>query len=190
MSPSMNALAELLTMMLADFRTSLLLVLLLLAAFIDWRSYRIPNWLTLGGAAVALAYSAWAPSAQAVGFWWALGGLALGLVLMLPFYLLGVMGAGDVKLMAMVGAFLGLSCIGPAVLFVFIAGGLAALLYAFSHAAWLPLLGNLRVLIADAFGGSAAGSDKARPSVGRLPYGMSIGAGTTVYVVAHQLGYV
>ena len=190
MSPSFNALTELLTMLLMDVRMSALLLLLLLAAIIDWRSYRIPNWLTLSGAVIALTYSVWSPSAQGPGFWWALGGLALGLALMLPFHLMGVMGAGDVKLMAMAGAFLGLSSTGPAVLFVFIAGGLAALLHTLVRGTWLALLTNLTVLAEHTFRTSGGAADKVRPSVGKLPYGVSIWAGTTTYVLAQQLGYV
>ncbi len=43
----------------------------------------------------------------ALGLWKALAGLGLGLLIMLPLYMLRALGAGDVKLMAMVGAFLG-----------------------------------------------------------------------------------
>ena len=102
-----QALLSLLWMLLSDPRILVLFALLLIASVNDWRSYRIPNWLTFGGWLFALlsgVLMARTPSAGAIQ---ALSGLALGFVLLLPCYALGVMGAGDVKLMAMVGAFLG-----------------------------------------------------------------------------------
>ena len=75
-------------------------------------------------------------------------------------------------------------------LFVFIAGGLAALLHTLVRGTWLALLTNLTVLAEHTFRTSGGAADKVRPSVGKLPYGVSIWAGTTTYVLAQQLGYV
>jgi prepilin signal peptidase PulO-like enzyme (type II secretory pathway) len=74
------------------------------AVVIDVRTRRIPNWLTGGLAAggFGLAFGG-----GSVTPWQALLGLALGLALMLPGHVIGATGAGDVKLMAAVGAFLG-----------------------------------------------------------------------------------
>ena len=52
-----KALLELLGMLFADPRHSILLALLLIASISDCRSYRIPNWLTFGGTTFALLYS-------------------------------------------------------------------------------------------------------------------------------------
>jgi prepilin peptidase CpaA len=125
----------------------LLIALLLLAVCIDWRTLRIPNWLTGGGAALALALSltgAWPSQPQP---WQALAGLGLGLGLMLPLYLLGVMGAGDVKLMAMAGAYLGPQPTWQAVLWVWFTGGLIALAVVAGRHAWRALAINLRELL-------------------------------------------
>ena len=69
---------------------------LAVAVVIDLRSRRIPNWLTgsMMVAGFALAVSG-------------LGGVALGLLLMLPGHIIGATGAGDVKLMAAIGGFVG-----------------------------------------------------------------------------------
>src|SRR5688500_13934209 len=77
-----------------------LAMLVIAAAVIDVQSLRIPNWLTVGGMVLGLAWNTAVASASLAGFLWALGGLAVGLVVLLPFYAVRVMGAGDVKLMA------------------------------------------------------------------------------------------
>ncbi len=82
-----------------------LLAMLLIAAVIDVRERRIPNWLSLtlafsGLAQSFLLASTVAPAQAALG---ALIGFGLCFV---PFAL-GAMGGGDVKLMAAVGAWLG-----------------------------------------------------------------------------------
>jgi prepilin peptidase CpaA len=190
-----SALLELLSMLLADPRYSILLALLLIACVSDCRSLRIPNWLTIGGSTFALLYSWVLPFSPQLGFGWALGGLALGLCFMLPLYMLGVMGAGDVKLMAMVGAFLGLTPTLYAVLFVFVCGGLSALAYSAWRHALPQLLRNvqrkLQSLLVSTVGGTVAHAPRAgRPSVGRMPYALSIALGTLLFLLARQLGHV
>ena len=93
-----------------DFSTLLLLLMLLCACWKDIRSHRVPNRLVLagivGGVSLHLWFLGWPGIAAS------LAGLLLGGLILLPFYLLKVnrqrlMSAGDVKLMAAVGAFLG-----------------------------------------------------------------------------------
>ena len=71
----------------------------------DWRSRRIPNWLTVPGLAIGIAVNSWAsgwPGLRA-----SLLGAAMGLALLLPFVLVRSLGAGDWKLVGALGAFLG-----------------------------------------------------------------------------------
>lgn len=190
---SLYAIAELLSMLIIDPRTGVLLVLLVIAAIIDFRIYRIPNWLTFSGAAYALLYSIVVPFSLFHGFLWALGGFAIGLLVLLPLRVIRVMGAGDVKLMAMTGAFLGVSDTLYAIVFTFITGGIAALLYAAYHRVMGRMLGNIKTSAELAYlsavsGALASGATHVHQSVGKLPYGVSICIGTTVYVVVKQLG--
>lgn len=85
--------------------TLLLLVLLIMAAVIDLRQHRVPNWLSLGGAVLALLTYAELLGTGNIGLLAGMGSWAIGLAVFLPLYLLGGMGAGDVKLMAMAAAF-------------------------------------------------------------------------------------
>jgi prepilin peptidase CpaA len=191
---SLDALLELLLMLLTEPRTGVLFALLAVAAVIDWRVYKIPNWLTLGGTAFALVYSVFVPFSRDAGILWALGGMLLGFLVMLPMYALRVMGAGDVKLMAMVGAFLGLNDTFYALIFALVAGGVAAILVALLRKSMWRMVRNIKRVVQAASHAALGGMKPqvyldAGDSVGKLPYGVSICAGTVIYLVAKQLGY-
>jgi prepilin peptidase CpaA len=83
----------------------LLTVVLVTAMCTDLRSSRIPNWLTFPAMGVALLAHAWLAGLPGVLF--SLSGLGTGLGLFLLIHLSGSIGAGDVKLMAAVGAIVG-----------------------------------------------------------------------------------
>ena len=85
--------------------TIALLLILMLASWTDFQQHRIPNILSLGGILLGTALHTWISGIS--GFATSLAGAAVGIAILLPFYLRGGMGAGDVKLMGAVGAFLG-----------------------------------------------------------------------------------
>ncbi|HYQ72616.1 MAG TPA: prepilin peptidase [Gammaproteobacteria bacterium] len=93
---------------LATYQISTLLLLSLLAtaAMIDLRCHRVPNLLSIGGLLLCLGLNIWFLGFGTQGLLSALGGALLALVIFLPFYSAGGMGAGDVKLMVMAAAFL------------------------------------------------------------------------------------
>lgn len=190
----LDSLAELLLMLLKDERIMILLGLLTVASISDYRSYRIPNWLTVGGMTTGLIYSAIVPFSVKLGFLWALGGLAVGLLVLLPLYAFRMLGAGDVKLMAMVGAFLGVTDVLHVVVYSLIAGGIAALGFALFNRVLGQMFANVRELVHSTIWVAFAGYKpdmRIAPgkSVGRLPYAVCISVGTLYYVVANQLGY-
>ena len=190
-----NAVLELLAMLATDVRMLVLFALLGVAAVSDWRFYRIPNWLTFGGALFALIAGTLAARTPTVGALSAFGGLAVGFGAMLTFYVVGIMGAGDVKLMAMAGAFLGPQQTLMAVLCTFIVGGVVALAFAIHRRRLGHMLANVKaaaqgMAVSSIVGIRPTGHVPAEQSVGKLPYGICIAAGTVINVLAHQLGYV
>src|SRR5437764_10721173 len=76
-----------------------------LCAVVDYRSQRIPNWLTVPAAVLGLAYSTLAP--HGIGLGWSLAGFFVGFSLLILPWLLGGGGMGDVKMLAALGAWLG-----------------------------------------------------------------------------------
>jgi prepilin peptidase CpaA len=75
------------------------------ASFDDLRRRSIANWINLAGLAAGLLYHTVERGVR--GLAWSAGGAALGFAVLLVFYCLGGMGAGDVKLSAAFGALLG-----------------------------------------------------------------------------------
>ncbi|HSL78534.1 MAG TPA: A24 family peptidase, partial [Pseudolabrys sp.] len=164
-------------------------------AVIDVRTSRIPNWLVFAGALYGLAYNAISPLyARDIGILFALGGLAVGLAALLPAYLFRVMGAGDVKLMAMVGAFLGAWATVGAVLATLVAGGVLAIAVALWSGRTVRMLRNVaavsRGTVLALTTGMTGLAVHDGPSAGKMPYGVAIAAGTIAYLVLSQLGFV
>jgi prepilin peptidase CpaA len=171
--------------------TIALIAMLLTAAVIDVRSHRIPNWLTGGGIVIALVFAAVGVPPQQEGFLSSLGGMATGLAVLLPMYLLRVMGAGDVKLMGMVGAFVGFPDIVYAVLWSLCFGGFVALAFAIYRRALRRVASNVTHIIHSLAFAAAAGIRPSpmsgRTSIGRFPFGVSIALGTTFWLAMRQL---
>jgi prepilin peptidase CpaA len=95
------------------------------AGWTDWRSRRIPNWLTVSGAIIGFG-------ANAAVYGWggvlnSLLGMGLGLVLLLPFVLIKSLGAGDWKLVGAIGAFLGPSQLLDVLMATILVAGVMAL---------------------------------------------------------------
>jgi prepilin peptidase CpaA len=127
------------------------LCLLLVASYHDIKCRRIPNWLQVLGYGIALAGALSAGRDSVVE---AIGGALVGLLAFLPFYLLKMLGAGDVKLLSVVGAFLGVKGVLASALFSVLWGGVVAIIYV--------LTGASRT----------------------LPYAMAILIGVSTYVIA------
>ena len=100
----------------------------LVATIIDIRTRRIPNVLTASMTGLGIAMALLGISGISAGA--ALGGIFVGFLVMMPGYMLGATGAGDVKLMAAIGAILGPPLVVTAFLCTAIVGGILALVVA------------------------------------------------------------
>lgn len=96
-----------------------------LACLWDVTRARIPNWLTFTAAAAAMAFHALAPQGHGAGA--AVAGLVLGLAVFFPLFALRAMGAGDIKLLAALGAWLGWSDVLWVAVYASMTGGVLAL---------------------------------------------------------------
>lgn len=149
------------------------------ATVIDLRSRRIPNVLTAGMASLGIGLAAAGASGISVPA--ALLGILLGLLCMLPGYALGATGAGDVKLMAAVGALIGPALVIPAFLFTAVAGGVLAVIVAARRKRLRATLAQTGKLVAAP--GEAPKELKAATSVSRFAYGPAIATGTVLAVL-------
>lgn len=151
------------------------------AAAQDLQHRRIRNWLTFGAWMLALPLQCALHGFGAGALAW-LGGWLTGLGLLLPFYLMRGMAAGDVKLMAAVGGWVGAPMALEIALVSFVAGGCWAIVQTLASGRFRALLRNLRLMWWS--GGQVRpqhpdtpGSDSMR-SVGTIPYGAAIAIGT------------
>lgn len=107
------------------FPQLILASILLIAGVTDLRSSKIPNWLTVSAMAAGLLSHSWFDGLS--GLLFSVKGLGLGLALFLLFYVMGGMGAGDVKLLAAVGSFLGTEGVVSAGIMAMLLGGIYAI---------------------------------------------------------------
>lgn len=168
---------------------SLLFCLLGQAVWCDVVARRIPNRLVLMGLIAGVACNLLVPPSAGLflggsgglGAGVALLGALSGLAILLPLYLLRAMGAGDVKLMAAVGAFLGPTQVAGAALLTFIAGGVLSLIAALTSRSLLRVLSNLGLMGLIAISGRTSGmSLRDVQTTGRLPYAIAIAIGTAL----------
>jgi prepilin peptidase CpaA len=101
--------------------------LLLFAAVKDIRHRRIPNIACIGIVVLGVTVSLVTKGTD--GLISSVIGMALGLIVLLPVYALGRIGAGDVKLLAACGAFLGPVNLINGTILAFLIGGLLAFYY-------------------------------------------------------------
>lgn len=181
---------------------SALVILLGVVAWQDIKQHRISNRAVLVGVILGFMFNGLMPQGQGFnslapgGLGWlaALTGLGMGMALLLPFYWLRAMGAGDVKLMGMVGAFLGPGQVLGAILGTFLIGGVMALVIALRAGAITRLLGNVKFMLLDGVVKMTMGQvptmEDLSQSVGKLPYAVAIAVGTVGYLIWHRLRWV
>jgi prepilin peptidase CpaA len=144
------------------------------ATIVDIRTRRIPNELTAAMAGIGVGLSA--AGVSGISVWASMLGFAIGLALMMPGHVLGATGAGDVKLMAAVGAIVGPALVVTAFLFTAVAGGVLAVVVAARRRRLSATLAGTGRLVA----GSAEtrAELKSAPAASRFAYGPAIAVGS------------
>jgi prepilin peptidase CpaA len=171
-----------------------------IAVLTDLRARKIPNRVVVAGLVAAVAYhliampgeGVLAVSAGSIGLPATLGGLATGFALLIPLYVMRAMGAGDVKLMMMVGAYLGPFQTAGVVVLTFAAGGVLAVGMAVWQRSLARLASNLRFMLtasaARAAGGDAPRFEPLEQTAGRMPYALAIATGTLLQLALVRNG--
>jgi prepilin peptidase CpaA len=138
------------------------------------RTRRLPNPLTLGIAVTGLALAATRWSGLSMTS--AALGLAVGVGLMLPAYLFGAMGGGDLKLFAAMGTLLGPWATLLAFAYTLLAGGVLAVVVALRRQRLRETVINAAVLMQT--GGANAAVIEHSSSNNRFAYAPAIAVGT------------
>jgi len=163
-------------------------VTLVVAAVIDGYELRVPNWITFPMIISGWVYStAFSPYAGWEGLWLSLVGTAVGVALLLPAYAVGGMGAGDVKLLGGVGAWMW----GTTTLYSFavsaLVGGVIAVAMVLYRGAWQKhknqfwSILNEIATVKDPEKLAEIAAER-KPRMFLLPYGIPIAIGTVSYL--------
>lgn len=166
------------------------MLLAAIAGWTDYRSRRIPNWLTVPGLFVGIAAN------TLVGGWQGLKtsllGAGLGLLFLLPLVILHSLGAGDWKLAGALGAF-----VGPGVMFnlllasIFVAGAMALALIIYKGRV-RESLRNLRHMLGAFVSLRLPGPEVSldNPESLKVPYGVALAFTLVLYGIAWAKGAV
>lgn len=160
----------------------------IVAGVLDGRYRRIPNWLTVSGAALGVLVNTvlyrWS------GLKSALLGMALGLALLLPFVLVRSLGAGDWKLAGALGA-----CLGPRPLLsvllaaILVAGAMALVVVIWKGRLQQTLI-NIARMVAALLSLRLPGQEVSldNPRAARIPFGVALAFAVLLYVAGRATG--
>ncbi|MGO9123396.1 MAG: prepilin peptidase [Terriglobales bacterium] len=155
-----------------------------IAGFTDWRSRRIPNWLTICGLVLGILVNSltrgWLGAKDS------LLGAGLGLVLLLPFVLMRSLGAGDWKLVGALGAFLGPSRLITVLFATVLVAGLMALVLVIWKRRLGQTLRNIARMLAAVFSFHLPGPEVSldNPEALKIPFGVA----AAIAVLLHTVG--
>lgn len=159
------------------------IVFALLAGWTDWRSRRIPNWLTVPGLLIGvslnLATGGW------VGFRASLLGAGLGLLVLLPFVLLRSLGAGDWKMAGALGAFVGWQRLVDLLIGSVLVAGLMALVLVIYKRRFKQTLRNIWGMLVSMASLRMPGAEVSldNPQSVKVPYGVALALTTLFFEI-------
>lgn len=170
---------------------AVLVLLLVVAVDSDVRENRVPNVVVLLMLCCGVGLNVVGPAngnnglfsdfPGALGAGTSLLGAGVGLGLFLPLYMLRAMGAGDVKLMAAMGSFVGPLETLSLGLCILVSGGLLAVFRMLWTRKSRLVFSNVRHILGRLAGGNGQRFDPKTQSVERMPYALAFAAGLLAY---------
>ena len=173
-------------LLLNNWHVKVVCLILIVAAYIDGKQLRVPNWMTFPMVLSGLAVNSWLSGWSGLGD--ALVGTVVGLACLLPLYSVGGMGAGDVKLMAGMGAWLGATITFYAFCVSTVVGALLAILMVLYKRSFTKHYANFVMIfvewmhIRDPRELSRLAAER-KPTMFLLPYGIPICIGSIGYFI-------
>ncbi len=172
------------TILLDNWHVKFVCIVLVVAAYIDGKELRVPNWITFPMVLSGLVYSTWIGGLEGLGG--GLWGMTVGLLTLLPLYAVGGMGAGDVKLMAGIGAWLGAAVTWYAFVATVLVGAIMAVVMVLSRKAWDKHYGQFLMIATEWMSVKnpkklAEIAAERKPRMLLLPYGIPICIGSIGY---------
>lgn len=173
-----------------NFPEIYLSVILLVAGVIDFRMQKIPNFLTFPTVITALIYHFFLNGVN--GLWFSILGMFTGIALLIIPYIMGGMGAGDVKLLGAIGSFVGYKSVCVVFLFTAILGGIYAILLLIWYEKSLKIFLKkafhtmLSIVLTNRYKPEFESKNKIKP---RLCYGIVIAMGGFLYMGLTMYGY-
>lgn len=173
---------------MSDFLLMFILLFLVIACMIDTRTGKIPNLLTFPSMIAALGYHSFASGFQ--GFLFSTEGILVGIALFLIPYFIGGMGAGDAKLMGVVGAVLGPKGVFIAALLTSVIGGIYAVMVILRRGLTHSLSKRWAMTLKTAFvTGKYLHAEETLEEENKIHYGLAIACGTLLYIVINMMNF-
>lgn len=179
---------------IALLTTIILTTMVLVVAFTDLRERRIPNLIVFPAALIGVGLNAYQGGQ---GLWFSGKGIVIGFALLFVPYLLQAMGAGDVKFLAAIGAFVGGVEVIRVLLLALLAYPLLAMVFLIQQRKVLLTLKRFARLTSQLFGvfipplrlyaAQLQAGDNPHIASARTPFGLSIAIGTLVAVFTNLL---
>jgi prepilin peptidase CpaA len=157
------------------------------AAWLDWRTSKIPNWLTVAGFTFGVGMRSVILGWH--GAWSSLEGAGLALAVLLPVVLLGALGAGDWKLMGAIGALLGPAAMLVVLLVTILVAGVMAILTIIRAGKVITTLRNMIEILKGFFILGWRANPKFtidNPGLLKLPFGVAAALATIICFVASR----
>jgi prepilin peptidase CpaA len=156
-------------------------LLALVAGWTDWRSRRIPNWLTVPGLLLGIAVNSWLRGWP--GTRDSLLGAGLGLLLLIPFVWIRSLGAGDWKFVGALGAFLGPQNLLTVLLLGILVNGLMAVIMVIRKKRVRETAKNMARMLAALLALRLPGPELTldNPDLVKVPFGVAVAIAVILY---------